>query len=536
MNNGLIRLAAAFVLGIALPWITGCGAEPQGAKESNAESGTSSIEKEANRYFDAHKYAQAAKSYRKAAEQGSPDAQLQLGLIYLHGLGEIDKNDIEAVKWFRKAAEQGAANGQYEMCVMYHDGTGIEQDYGKAVEWCIKAANQGNSYAQSMLGIFYEQGLDVEKDYSAAIKWYRMAAEQNDAGAQSLLGTMYRDGKGVPQDHSKAAKWYKKAADQGTPFGQFELGSMLLQGDGVPQNTSEAVVYFRKGAELGQSACQSLLGAMYEKGIGGLSQDYRAAEKWYRKAAAQGNQVAKDNLHRMAEERKRSENALGVVDVKLGMTATQMEHRLGEFKLLESDKALSKSLTGGFANLTPEDVDKTYIAVTTDAQGLLNRPSINPKTGKLQMEQPKFEKDGFKFWELEFTRKELGPKLFSMEVSREFDTRPNWDLVQNKLVEKYGAPGHTNVHPSCFLCDVKKQLLWGECKPDPKYFAVSQCKGAALLVNFEEGSKDFAGTYSAIVRMKFLDGNLKQENEVAIQKARRAKETKTASQLENMRF
>ena len=51
-------------------------------------------------------YAEAAKWYRKAAEQGNSDAQYSLGHMYLFGLG-VRQNSQDAANWFLKAALQG---------------------------------------------------------------------------------------------------------------------------------------------------------------------------------------------------------------------------------------------------------------------------------------------------------------------------------------------------------------------------------------------------------------------------------------------
>jgi len=69
---------------------------------------------------------------------------------------------------------------------------------------------------------------------------------------------------------------------------------------------------------------------------------------------------------------------------------------------------------------------------------------------------------------------------------------------------------------------------------------MSKCEGAALFVSFEEGKEGFGSKYKAGVIMKFADGKLSQENEMAIQKAKQAKkqakETKTASQVDDLEF
>ena len=44
--------------------------------------------------------------YRRAAEQGYPPAQNNLGWLYMHGRG-VSPDEEMAVKWFRRAAQQG---------------------------------------------------------------------------------------------------------------------------------------------------------------------------------------------------------------------------------------------------------------------------------------------------------------------------------------------------------------------------------------------------------------------------------------------
>jgi TPR repeat protein len=57
---------------------------------------------------------EAANWFRKAADQGYPDAQFHLGNSCLNGEG-VAKNTSEAVRWYRKAAEQGHAYAQAVM-------------------------------------------------------------------------------------------------------------------------------------------------------------------------------------------------------------------------------------------------------------------------------------------------------------------------------------------------------------------------------------------------------------------------------------
>jgi TPR repeat protein len=53
-------------------------------------------------------YAQAARFYRLAADQGLARAQMSIGICYKAGRG-VAQDDAEAVRWVRLAADQGFA-------------------------------------------------------------------------------------------------------------------------------------------------------------------------------------------------------------------------------------------------------------------------------------------------------------------------------------------------------------------------------------------------------------------------------------------
>ncbi|MGR3174051.1 MAG: AAA family ATPase [Candidatus Scalindua sp.] len=173
--------------------------------------------------FDRQKnYKEAVRWYRKSAEQGHAQAQVNLGTLYSKGLG-VGRDYTEAVKWYRKAAEQEHAQAQNNLGVMYSEGQGVEQDYNEAAKWCGKAAEQGHAQAQTNLCIMYSEGQGVEQDYKEAAKLCRKAAEQGHGQAQAILGIMYSQGQGVEQDFIEAARWHRKAAEQGINYAREAL-------------------------------------------------------------------------------------------------------------------------------------------------------------------------------------------------------------------------------------------------------------------------------------------------------------------------
>ena len=63
----------------------------------------------------------------------------------------MEKNPIEAAKWFRKAAEQNDAQAQFNLSVCYANGQGVAKDYAEGYKWILLAAGQGSEFAKKAL-------------------------------------------------------------------------------------------------------------------------------------------------------------------------------------------------------------------------------------------------------------------------------------------------------------------------------------------------------------------------------------------------
>lgn len=121
---------------------------------------------------------------KEKAEKGDVIAQDAMGVRYATGDG-VRQSCFEAARWFRRAAEQGDATAQYHLALYYYDGDRI--DYKQAASWYRKAAEQGFAHAQNKLGVMCAEGRGGSEDLGEAIKWFRCAAEQGDATAKANL-------------------------------------------------------------------------------------------------------------------------------------------------------------------------------------------------------------------------------------------------------------------------------------------------------------------------------------------------------------
>jgi len=123
---------------------------------------------------------------RKAAEQGDAQAQNMLGGYYLSGSG-VKKDYYEGLLWLHKAAEQGLPVAQYNLGLCY-DSVEDPKYAEEAATWYRKAAEQGFPKAQKSLAICYRDGKGVDKDPIEAEKWSRKAKLSNAADSDAENG------------------------------------------------------------------------------------------------------------------------------------------------------------------------------------------------------------------------------------------------------------------------------------------------------------------------------------------------------------
>ena len=72
--------------------------------------------------------------YKRAAQQGDPDAQCNLGWMYASGQG-TEADDAQAVFWYQKAVVKGHAVAECNLGNCYHDGRGVAKDLAVAFKW-----------------------------------------------------------------------------------------------------------------------------------------------------------------------------------------------------------------------------------------------------------------------------------------------------------------------------------------------------------------------------------------------------------------
>lgn len=90
--------------------------------------------------------------YLHAAQQEHTEAQLQVALRYLRGIG-VGQDSAEAARWYQRAAGHGAGAAQFALGDLHESGNGVPKDADRARSLYQQAAQQGHRQAQVKLGL-----------------------------------------------------------------------------------------------------------------------------------------------------------------------------------------------------------------------------------------------------------------------------------------------------------------------------------------------------------------------------------------------
>ena len=282
--------------------------------------------------------AEAAKWFRKAAEQGDGDSQEYLGSMYFWGDG-VEQDHAEAVRWFRMAAERGYLTSQLYLALLLLEGEGVTRDEEEALSWLegrpVSRIQLHPGHVYYRLGMHFA-GFDMEEIESrmaaasgrpqddedervskwplaqklfrkaaehgvvaafARIGWSGEAAELGYPPAQYDLAVRYRDGEDVEQDDVMARELFLEAARGGHRGAQYELALCCLDGRGGGQDDAGAACWLTRAAEgdlsdrlpvdperIAWLDSLVLLGQLYLEGRG-VRRDERMAYEAFKKAA-----------------------------------------------------------------------------------------------------------------------------------------------------------------------------------------------------------------------------------------------------------
>lgn len=177
---------------------------------------------------------------RRAATDGDPEGQVNLGYLYARGQG-VRQDQREALRLYRAAAAQGDSEGMNAIGYKYQYGTGVRPDIQRAIHWYCQAVVLGNPRALNNLAILAFNGIGLPKDVVEARSLWEQAAAFEKSNAMFQLAVSYSD---VPEnfrDPRLALMWLRRAAALGQPNAEQWLRAHGYNGP-LPPAANEAAL------------------------------------------------------------------------------------------------------------------------------------------------------------------------------------------------------------------------------------------------------------------------------------------------------
>ncbi|GGC13783.1 TonB family protein [Pseudoduganella buxea] len=217
--------------------------------------------------------AQAEAWYRRAADAGNPQGQVQLGKLLQSG---PEPRPEEAVEWLRRAARAGDVTAQGELARTYLSGAGVVRDAGEGLHWMTQAAASGKAMYQVAAGVEMLRQAGDDADRAAAVDWLAKAAAQDDPYGKLFLAHSLASGQGIVRDDGRAVELYRSTVGRTAGQAEVALGSMLEEGRGVPADPAAAAALYRQAMAVPHGPDFYRYGRLLATGTG-VAQDRAAA-------------------------------------------------------------------------------------------------------------------------------------------------------------------------------------------------------------------------------------------------------------------
>jgi TPR repeat protein len=231
---------------------------------------------------------------QRAADAGSSEGAHRLAIVYAQGLAGTPRDEVRALNLFHKAASAGHTRAQINLGILYLRGLGVPRDLVNARAWLEKAAASGDPQALYTLGRAMDEGSEqIVPDPVRAADLYRRAAEKGHVLAGLRYGLALSEGIGIKRDVATAQKWLVQARDNGVPEAALAMGDMAARTPASRDKAANertvqtAVSWYEVAAQGGVPSAQFKLANAYFSGVG-VARDPMQAMLWYSRAAQQG--------------------------------------------------------------------------------------------------------------------------------------------------------------------------------------------------------------------------------------------------------
>ena len=222
------------------------------------------------------------------ARQGDPAAQTALGIL-LAGQQRTD----DALDWLQAGTRLDNviahnALARIHAAKSFQAETPEEREAAleNVLENSLRAISLGSSEAMYRLAAMYLEGVFGEDNATSAIPLLRQAGELDNSDALLYLAYLHYAGERVPRDPAKARDYFVRSAALKNSAARLGYARYLMQEGTEGEGAGRAVGWLEEVVrETADPEAMLMLGNLHARGVG-ARQNFRAARRWYRQAAA----------------------------------------------------------------------------------------------------------------------------------------------------------------------------------------------------------------------------------------------------------
>ena len=207
--------------------------------------------------------------FEKSAKLGYPDAQIQMGYIYLSGQ-TVEPDTLKAVSWYKLAAKQNHTDVPFYLGKLYANGKGIEKDFDKAFEYFKESADSGYVHSELPLAYCYLYGLGTPKDMNKAREYFQAYFARLKHAPEARL---YQSGTFIMDlDYLLGLTYYLEDSPQAIPLFEASLKNNTFY------HTQRADLLYKLASCYSDAKCSTAIDTSKSEYYNSLAQEYGAYE------------------------------------------------------------------------------------------------------------------------------------------------------------------------------------------------------------------------------------------------------------------
>ena len=148
----------------------------------------------------------------------------------------------KALQIFEQLSNAGDSQAQYDLSLMYLQGIGTNKNLEKGWTWLNRAADGGNVQAMLELAVRYQKSSSLENAEQMAFFWFQKAAMAGSAAGQYNLAHLYEDGNQTPVDLVSAYVWMTLSNKSGNPMAATEAKQLKAKLSPTELEKAEAML------------------------------------------------------------------------------------------------------------------------------------------------------------------------------------------------------------------------------------------------------------------------------------------------------